>query len=138
MLLPMYVVLLAVLSEHNLVKAENTPAFNINRITLLLLEFLHHTAHDYNVLYKDEIVRASDIAGVNLTPREGIEVDADDIEQWRISYGDSDNMDSDGRTVFDEKAWRSRWDWKKMVTISHTFRSVLSNAIIHQIAQVIS
>jgi hypothetical protein len=127
MFLPMYVVLMAVLSEHNLVKAKNTPAFNIYRITLLLLEFLHHTAHDFDVLYKDEIVRAADIAGVNLTPREGIKVDEDDIEQWRTSYGDSDDVDSDGETVFDEKAWRSKWDWKKMVSIYHIFDFLSAN-----------
>jgi hypothetical protein len=127
----MYIVLTDVLSEHNLVKAENTPAFNINRITLILLEFLNDTANDFDVQHKEEFVRAADIAGVNLTPRDGIKVDQNDIDGWRFSYQDDDEEDSDGETLFNEKAWRSKWDWKTMVTISRcsAFLSLSANLL---------
>jgi hypothetical protein len=106
MFIPMYIVLTSVLSEHNLIKAENTPTFNLNRITLILLDFLHQTTNDFDVECKEEIVRAADLTGVKLVPSEGIEISEDDLERWRFRYAEAevDPPDSDSEPDFNEKA----------------------------------
>ncbi|EPE32441.1 hypothetical protein GLAREA_07574 [Glarea lozoyensis ATCC 20868] len=107
MFIPMYITCLEVLSEHDLVKKENTPAFNINTMTLLLLEFYKDPAADFDTENVEDIVLAADLAGVKLVPRVDINISQEDIENWRKKG----QVNEDG---FDEKEWRSKWDWKKL------------------------
>jgi hypothetical protein len=58
-----------VLSEHNLIKMENSPVPSVGAITLLLISFLKDTAAGFDIDDIHEIVRAADKAGVKLEPR---------------------------------------------------------------------
>jgi hypothetical protein len=136
MFIPMYIACLDVLSEHNLVKAKNTPAFNISPITLILLEFLEKTACDFDMEHNEEIVRAADLAGVDLVMRDGIEISEDDIKLWRSKYEKNYSKIEAGEIKTDEVAWRQRWDWKTMVT-TYQISLVFKRLTLHPIVQVL-
>jgi hypothetical protein len=114
----MYITCLDILTEHNLVKAENTPAFNINILTLILLEVLKVTCADYDIEDIENIVQAADLAGVKLVPQDGVKISEDDIEQWRLLCEIDPEDDSKERKSL-EKAWRAKWGWKKLVITNY-------------------
>ena len=119
MLIPMYITCLDALAEHNLVKAPNTPAFNINILTLMLLEILKVTCKDHHIDDLENIVQAADLAGVELVPQDGVKITQGDIDDYRslCELERYDEDDSKERKDI-EKAWRAEWDWKKLVSTS--------------------
>lgn len=71
----------AMFTQYNMIPEQPRRAFNVDIVTILLIDFLKDTANDFETEHICEIVRYADQAGVKLEPRDEVEgCTADDIE----------------------------------------------------------
>jgi hypothetical protein len=122
---------LDMLSEHGLL-ASDSPLPNIGIVSLLMIEFIHGTAGDFDIHWAHEVVRALDKAGLEVKPRKEARVSQEKIDELREQYEDKESEEIEkGKNIYKvhssikswepdddfedgERIW-ARWDWKKEV-----------------------
>lgn len=121
------------LSEHGLLAADS-PLPNIGIVSLLMIEFAHDTAGDFEIHWAHEVVRALDHAGVEIKPRNEVRLSREKIAELREQYQEKEKVGvEDGKNIYEarsanarswgpeddvedgERLW-ARWDWKKEVS----------------------
>lgn len=125
------------LSEHGLLAAES-PLPNISIISLLMIDFIHSTASDFDVGWTHEVVRALDKAGVEIKSRKEARMRQEEIEELREQYKEKESEEIENRKNIykmhstnrswepdddfedGERLW-ARWDWKKEVGVLDFF-----------------
>ena len=119
------------LSEHGLLAADSLLP-NIGIISLLMIEFIHGTARDFDIKWSHEVVRALDNAGIEIKPRKEVRVSQDFLDELREHYKEKEIDEvEDGKNIYKvhksirsweldddfengERIW-ARWNWKKEV-----------------------